>query len=64
MFESVVNKIEKLFFDKLKPDEIKNFKLENLTVNDRYKLFHDTNRKLLNIRNFMDRFMIIVDNQY
>ena len=64
MFESVVNKIEKLFFDKLKPDEIKNFKLENLTVKDRYKLFHDTNRKLLNIRNFMDRFMIIVDNQY
>ena len=32
MFESVINKIEKHFFDKLKNEDIKKFKLEDLTL--------------------------------
>lgn len=64
MFETIISKIEKIFFDKIKREDIKNFKIEDISLSKRNKLFHETNRKLLNIRNFMDRFMVIVDNEF
>ena len=65
IFESSSKRIKSIYFDEKKLQKnFKDFNLDNLSNNDKKKIYNDSVRKILDLRFFLDRMVICVNTDF